>query len=310
MVRRENSCDVCSREHKIAVCPRFLNMGMTERLRTVVLHRYCERCLSRAHRSSACSSRGRCSICQGSHHSLLHYELSGSRRFRLPRNHGTAASEVSSRRARDESPSRRLTVEARPTRRGMGSCRRSARSPREPRQPRRTAVDARHRINNTNTIPINNGITIQPTAKVKMVLNGKLWYVRALIDPGSAVSRISESLARKLRLPEIRTEGYTVAPLTLRGRNGCLDSVQVSARVSRGYRVTAPAAAINSSVRDVFPGLILADSRFYEPSDVELVLGMDVYPQILRTGFQKAVTSQLVAQYTMFGYILSGNYIA
>ena len=56
-----------------------------------------------------------------------------------------------------------------------------------------------------------------------------------------------------------------------------------------------------------FPDLVLADKRFFANEQVDLVLGGDLYPQILLNGIRKNVLSTLLAQETVFGWILTGS---
>nr|XP_046491129.1 uncharacterized protein LOC124223330 [Neodiprion pinetum] len=55
-----------------------------------------------------------------------------------------------------------------------------------------------------------------------------------------------------------------------------------------------------------FEGLTLADPDFSVSQKVDLILGADVYGQLLRPGLKRFPTSQLVAQGTTFGWVISG----
>ncbi|XP_026666969.1 uncharacterized protein LOC113463933 [Ceratina calcarata] len=58
---------------------------------------------------------------------------------------------------------------------------------------------------------------------------------------------------------------------------------------------------------DVFHGLPLADPQFYVPDSVDVILGADIYGRLLRAGVKTFPTSDLVAQDTALGWILSGS---
>ena len=145
-------------------------------------------------------------------------------------------------------------------------------------------------------------------ANVKLILSGRVVYVRALIDAGTPVSRISEALASRLRLRPSVIDGREVASLEIKGRHGCNDCVEAIVRITVDYQVSSPVKSLDSSVRDVFPGLTLADSRFYESTPIELVLGLDVYAKIVKEGMQKGRNCALIAQYSIFGFMVSGVY--
>ncbi|XP_046615391.1 uncharacterized protein LOC124302865 [Neodiprion virginianus] len=55
-----------------------------------------------------------------------------------------------------------------------------------------------------------------------------------------------------------------------------------------------------------FEGLALVDPDFSVSQDVDVILGADVYGQLLRPGLKRFPTSQLVAQSTAFGWVISG----
>lgn len=68
-----------------------------------------------------------------------------------------------------------------------------------------------------------------------------------------------------------------------------------------------PTCDIDPAVQQSFPGLTLADNRFFANEQVDLVLGGDVYPHIILEGLQKDVLGSLLAQETVFGWILTGR---
>lgn len=52
--------------------------------------------------------------------------------------------------------------------------------------------------------------------------------------------------------------------------------------------------------------LPLADPQCFTPSKIDMVIGSDITPQILVQGLQANVSGSLLAQNTIFGWILSG----
>lgn len=72
-VREERfKCRVCHRSHPLRYCKRFLDANYERRLRLVLLHRYCSRCLAHSHGAKNCQSKGMCEYCKEKHHTLLH----------------------------------------------------------------------------------------------------------------------------------------------------------------------------------------------------------------------------------------------
>ena len=56
-----------------------------------------------------------------------------------------------------------------------------------------------------------------------------------------------------------------------------------------------------------FSDICLADPHFFKPDSIDLILGADVYGQVLRSGLRQFPPSLLVAQDTALGWIVSGS---
>ena len=65
--------------------------------------------------------------------------------------------------------------------------------------------------------------------------------------------------------------------------------------------------SVDGRILDEFPGLQLADPQFYVAAPVNLVLGADVYSKIIRNGVAGGTFGKPLAQFTIFGYIISGS---
>ncbi|XP_046812621.1 uncharacterized protein LOC124421444 [Lucilia cuprina] len=71
-ISEQQNCPLCKRRHRLSGCRKFQNMSFERRIRMVLLHHCCSRCLSAEHISRDCTSKGRCKKCKGKHHSMLH----------------------------------------------------------------------------------------------------------------------------------------------------------------------------------------------------------------------------------------------
>lgn len=69
---KATGCSLCSGDHHLRNCDRFLNSSVNERINTVKDLRLCINCLNGKHLSRNCSS-SLCRKCNGKHHTLLHY---------------------------------------------------------------------------------------------------------------------------------------------------------------------------------------------------------------------------------------------
>ncbi|XP_017467967.1 PREDICTED: uncharacterized protein LOC108360270 [Rhagoletis zephyria] len=66
-----------------------------------------------------------------------------------------------------------------------------------------------------------------------------------------------------------------------------------------------PTCHISAVTKQAFPDPIKADKRFFVNEPVDLVLGGGIYPQIILSGLKKNILNTLLAQETVFGWIIT-----
>ncbi|XP_067638684.1 uncharacterized protein [Eurosta solidaginis] len=72
--RSDGACQLCGRDHSLRICAEYRKSSPEERLRAVLLHKYCPNCLSPFDRVDKCNSKYRCKRCQEKHHTTLHLD--------------------------------------------------------------------------------------------------------------------------------------------------------------------------------------------------------------------------------------------
>lgn len=98
--------------------------------------------------------------------------------------------------------------------------------------------------------------------------------------------------------------------LSVRANLDLNTTVETLAHVTPGLSRTTPLQSIDVRVRENYLGISLADPDFFKSAPVELVLGVDVYAQVVLRGVIGGVLGQPLGQSTIFGYILSGSCVA
>ncbi|KAI8116686.1 hypothetical protein CVS40_11284 [Lucilia cuprina] len=68
----KSKCLQCKAKHLLYKYAHFRKLSHEQKLRFVVLHRNCYRCLSTKHLAIDCKSPMKCNVCNESHHTLLH----------------------------------------------------------------------------------------------------------------------------------------------------------------------------------------------------------------------------------------------
>lgn len=142
--------------------------------------------------------------------------------------------------------------------------------------------------------------------------------VRALIDPGSHVSLVTEDVVQQLRLCRSKTNvnvvgvgeasaGECTGYVALRARSRMSEAtVDVTAFIMRRITSELPAMPTTTLCWPHIVGIPLADSTFGNPGRIDLLLGADVYHSLLLEGVRKGPSGP-VAQNTIFGWVLTGQ---
>lgn len=119
---------------------------------------------------------------------------------------------------------------------------------------------------------------------------------RALIDPSLQVSFVSETTAQALRLYRI---------LSIRSKTDSPFCLTFSATILPKLSAPLSPAPVRVTDLDHVKGLELADPDYALASQVNCILGDDLYPAIILEGLWKGKPDMPVAQNTRFGWILT-----
>lgn len=271
-------CPVCnSSEHKIRNCKQFINKDVDIRRKFVQDHNLCFNCLGYNHSARLCKCTASCRICKRRHHSLLHPK--GERESGVKGDSSTRAYSTT------------VGVESQ---------------------------------NNIVSCFSKGGVSSQvllPTALVRAVSeNGGLYTIRALLDQGSQASFITEGTVQRLGLKKKAVKGSITG---IKDHNklvlNSVVEVKIQSRIDPSFELVVEAYVLKS-ITSYLPGretsyldwaqvsdIELADPRYHKPDKVDMLLGADIYSQILQNGFKKGLDGSTVAQATTLGWIISGT---
>lgn len=155
------------------------------------------------------------------------------------------------------------------------------------------------------------------TAWVYIVYCGSWYKVRALIDPCSDESFISKTLQKLIKLPtepvsaEVTGLGGEVVSRIEKMTSFTVVSVMDTDLSLDVEALVVPHVTGNTPTQSFSPGedlpkLKYADEKFYKGGPIDILLGGDVYPAILRGGVKNNICGSLVAQETIFGWVVTG----
>lgn len=272
---KSNSCHKCLQDHWIYFCPEFNSLSICERQKYVFENQLCSNCLNNNHNQEECKSKYFCRVCKEKHNTLLH------------------VNQISVQSDNDETSEQ--------------------------------AENANFDENETNTasfihnaaIPKN---TLLATALVAIKSSSNETHVlKALIDQGSQATFITTSAKNLLNLPSTSVE----IPIIGIGNNPAekirqLAPIKIQSLVDKSFTIEIN-ALVMSTITKVRPperasyaswshlnGITLADPTCCKPGKIDLLLGADVFSQIILPGLIKGPTNSPIAQNTKLGWILSG----
>ncbi|XP_070170685.1 uncharacterized protein [Polyergus mexicanus] len=282
-------CLNCSGNHNLMLCDEFKRKSVEQRTQFLKSHKCCFNCLKVGHFPTSCKSKKRCNLCRRAHHTLLHRD-----------------SNIPIQKISENSVSENKTLNAQPN----GSA--------APEIKNETAVASVQTIHSPLKNPPN---VLLATAWVILRTNeGRKFKVRALLDQGSAVSFISESLCQTMRTKRSRAslhvqcfgERYSgvaksQVSLTFESCNG-RGSSTFSLTAFVYQKITSYAGAKTKTV-DCWPHLrklSLADPDPFSNHPIHLLIGSDLYGSLLKQKVKHGPTGTPTAQLTALGWILSG----
>lgn len=263
------NCPLCPNQyHIIRQCPKFNSMLPKSRFDEIKKQKLCINCFSKSHSVAHCTSKYTCAKCTKKHHTLLHLDPA------VPLNPNSrpfvSNSEIQSTRVQ------------------------------------------------SNFCSNSSGVLLG-TAIIELCYLDSRYRVRALIDSGSEGCFISEKLFNKLKMPYSRTNAQisglnnSISAISSKQCSFCLSSardqdiqIPISALVVPHLSGNLPSNPVPKSVVESLPSLPWADAQFFTSSKIDILLGGDVFPSIMLKGYKNNICGSLLAQETIFGWILTG----
>uniref|UniRef100_A0A0A9YQQ8 Pol polyprotein n=1 Tax=Lygus hesperus TaxID=30085 RepID=A0A0A9YQQ8_LYGHE len=284
-------CKLCNKgSHRISKCWKFLEMPVPQRIEKIKSLNICMICLF-YHPDKSCTSQGQCKWCSDSKHNRYLCHQSPH-----PKSDSEGPTVLKSTNGTSPSSSNGKSVQvAQPIVAKSFTC----------------------RLENQN---ISTHVLLG-TASVRILHSSGQWYgpCRILMDSGSEVNFITDSLAQVLGLPRKQCP-YNVTgigqtgPLSVKGITSCTisslhDSNNVynfEAVITPKISVEVPSAKLTKNLASQFAHIPLADPNFYSKSKVDLLLGVQASLDILSHPFS-IIRGNPSATQTIFGYVISGT---
>ena len=274
-------CSLCNGDHPIYKCELFLKKSVLERQQLVKSKGLCFNCQDTKHSTKNCKSRS-CIHCRARHHTLLHFD-----RLESSGNSDTANNSAQNTNCFHEASSN---------------------------------VVASPRGSHSTQLVGHSGVLLA-TAQICVIgPKGERVTVRALLDSCSQVSLITRSLCSRFALTQSNThvciqgvgdKGSLIANKSARFviMPHFQSSLQldVQALVLPKLSSYKPPTVPNQNDFNHLQGLRLADPAYVTDAHVEVLLGANVYAEIIQEGIVKGLLHQPVALNSKLGWLIIGN---
>jgi hypothetical protein len=272
-IRNNVTCLMCKENHFLTSCNKYINLNVEERVQFVQNQLLCFNCLSPYHRARYCKSKKSCQHCRRRHHSSLHFITKFERNIKY-------------------SPHEKINCEK--------------------------EKDEGERVLRTHFVTQDQN-ALMATALLNIETGKGLHMVRALIDPCSQESFISERAAQNLQLSQMPVNGNITGINQMSTKIKHVAELQLRSRVNKNFKklCTAyvvkrvidnlPSQALSSKSCKHLQDLRLADPTYNEPGYIDMLLGVNVYTEILESGVIKGEPGEPIGQQTQLGWIISGG---
>ena len=330
---RNSKCSKCDGDHHIYRCDDFLALTMELRDKWVKDNEICRNCLKKGHLSAKCASKYVCKICKKRHNTLLHFAKPGDPgqvRFRGNVNHVTRgkffkhpllAASTSAVTPTTVPIQLQVTVTPAP---GLPAAVTAVPPAGTPSTAPATGTQQALHVTGTSgagylteDVDECDYTPLLGTAQVP-VLNheGELVYGRALLDSGSHLNFITNKFASTLGLTKMATKCtvHTIGAVQPSATVGSVsfllatpdgDRLPVRAHILTKVTGVLPQHKLDIS-RDFSPKWDnLADSEFDKPGEIDLLIGCEIYEELMLGEKRKYGT--LTATSSRLGWVITGT---
>lgn len=272
-------CQYCKMDHYIHECEQFQNLSVMDRFYNVKNLKLCILCLKGGHTVKNC--RGPyCALCNMKHHSLLH---------RSSQNNSSQTSQLTANTTDTVDNASVMSKGSSYT----------------------SQMEISHSELRSGTFLATALVNVRNSS-------GDLFSCRALLDSGSSLHFVTEHLAQILRLKKVKTE------LDIMGIGATNTKVKRKVQLSiestkYDYKATLEALVL-PKITDDQPGnfvsihdwkipknIKLADPAFNIPNSIDMLIGAELFFDMLAVGQIRLGINLPILQKTLLGWIISGG---
>ncbi|WP_253302631.1 DUF1759 domain-containing protein [Wolbachia endosymbiont of Psylliodes chrysocephala] len=311
-------CQLCKQNHFIYQCPEFSKLSVEQRYNHAKTFKLCTNCLRPGHRNQDCRS-GQCKICNKNHNTLLH-KNNQVNQMQLPHNSQSHDSNLSYNLKSNQAPRTtqgpKLTENIKCLSPAQSNSKLSTDITQRDMTNVQEASQTLHSISDSQRPYV-----LLSTAQILIHDKyGNIHVCRAILDSGSQSNLISNSLCEKLGLDKVDI----LTPII--GVNQIITNIKYKAKTLIKSRTSAFMKELSFLVLpklteripsfdfdiNLFPlinnkTISLADPNFNLAQDIDLLLGANIFYELLCPNQIKLRNSNLILQETTLGWIFTGT---
>lgn len=309
-------CIFCKDNHIVNHCKEFLKLTPSLRLTEIRKREACTNCLRRGHQGRDCFFGG-CRICDKKHNTLLH--LSKQNTSKTDNMNKTVATnegaKVQNENRHNKSNVAQMSHTSAATQTYSHSCTASTSTA--------DACDVASLSNKSGALvnfSYNNIFALLSTAQVYIYdKHGNPILCRALLDNGSQSCFLTEDLWQKLQLPADKiklpviginavTTDITKTVKTTIKSTVSDDKFDIQFLVINKITDNIPQYSFDSSLINISSEFKLADPTYNYSQPIEILLGCNIFYELLLSGQVKMEPNKLILQNTKLGWIIAGPF--
>ena len=278
VTNNQHSCVLCKGPHYVQRCELFIRMSPIERSNKTRELKLCFNCLREGHNSLQCKSNYKCNSCKKSHHSMLHFQNSSSNGNQQKEHNNTCNISIESDNIVMSTFDRNVI---------------------EPEQCEKKQI-------------------LLSTACVLVKdIRGEFIKCRVLLDSASQSNFITTDMVSKLGLKRDEVVNQFVC-----GINQTSTKIKhkiktiVESRINKYSvgldflvvpRISGNLPLYNTSLVSIPNNIILADPQFGQSNCIDMLLGAEIFFDVMKSGKIKLSENSPTFQETLFGWIASGK---
>lgn len=300
------TCSFCDKVgHRLYTCYSFKNLSYSDKMKFIKLNKLCQNCLGK-HSLDNCSSTKKCSFCARSHNSLLHVnEENNSQHSQTQNSRPDISNKNNSHKFVPQNKNDSIAHSS-------------------PKNEFAVLSNCPEKIGNPSTsshsaLSVKSSVVLLATAKVTLYSSQcQPVQAKVLLDTGTQTSLITQKLANKLQchtynmalnisgISECTTVSNKMADIVIHSNFNLNKKFKVSCALLPNLTCKLPQYQLLINQLDIPKDVILADNEFFKPSEIDIIIGLDCYYDIILSGIVKLGNKLPVLQESHLGWVIAG----